>query len=652
MNTYLHRWQISMDTTTVDDASQRTADVISLLDSLQDLLDTAKHENERKIDNYKWIRQLFRDQQQDSLNVATYRLLRNIEKNLHRIDIPTADYKFSDEHIKFNIWLRVILPIPLPNPRRPPKARLDINFENVNLQALFPLSIECEGMALRAMYVKYDHLSDLCSSFGTPDVPEEITRSLLDVTKQEWRTKLKYKFENRDIIPQAETTPEIPVEEPSSSEPDVPKQGESDKEHEEDKTTLEEKQEVEEDIPLVPYKKLTPTASEFAINREDEIYLGARKSYIRNIPEGALNLRKFSIIGGVFHLDLLYQPPQPQHYVTMDLNLTCLYIPKQLEKVPFMVSYTPPKPTEPGVRKQPEEIEEEMKRQEEELDKLICVTLTWPQHVIFLEPPIVCQWDPEKRHWMKDNIHDVKPNEEKCIISFRTGSFGVIGLATIRYSNLPYQAWELKPEEDGSVTLNITAAILMLEFKVKGGLICLSQLQNSPSNALQDLVGVYMKLFKLKRLMKEAGVDVFPEPDAFLYVEGSCEKHWPMEKHLYFCMARMCGCFNFAWSRWNLTAGRRNIVMQMRDYIPGSQKQKNHMMCLVTPLKATYINCTEVSPAFTDEDIENVKFNSDLVNLMKSTCGIAIRKKTLATSLELQYAVSQLLILTRVLSFS
>ncbi|CAH2005740.1 unnamed protein product [Acanthoscelides obtectus] len=318
MNTYLHRWQLTINTTTVDDASQRTSDVVALLDSLQDLLDTAERENSVTIENYKWIRQLFRDQQQDSLDVATYRLLRNVEKNLHRIDIPTADYDFADENIKFSIWLRVILPIPLPNPRRPPKARLDINFENVNLQSLFPLLIECDGMAIRAMYLKYDHLSDLCSSFDTPAVPEEFIKSLLDVTKQEWRAKLKYKYDNRDIAPVVETVTDVQEDEA----------GESGKEPTAENETEDEKTDIEktvEEIPLVPYKKLTPTASEFAISIEDEIYLAARKSYIRNIPEGALNLRKFSIIGGVFHLDLLYQPPQPQHFVTMDLNLTCLF---------------------------------------------------------------------------------------------------------------------------------------------------------------------------------------------------------------------------------------------------------------------------------------------------------------------------------------
>lgn len=67
------------------------------------------------------VRQLFRDHQKENLEVATYKLLRNIEKNLRRIDIPTADFDFADENINLSLWLRVQLPIPLPNPRRPPK---------------------------------------------------------------------------------------------------------------------------------------------------------------------------------------------------------------------------------------------------------------------------------------------------------------------------------------------------------------------------------------------------------------------------------------------------------------------------------------------------------------------------------------------------
>lgn len=74
-------------------------------------------------------------------------------------------------------------------------------------------------------------------------------------------------------------------------------------------------------------------------------------------------------------------------------------------------------------------------------------------------------------------------------------------------------------------------------------------------------------------MMKNAGIDIFPEPDAFCYVENSCEKHWPMEKHLYYNIAQIGVAFNFAWSRWNITAGRRKAVLQMRTYKPESNKQ-------------------------------------------------------------------------------
>lgn len=67
--------------------------------------------------------------------------------------------------------------------------------------------------------------------------------------------------------------------------------------------------------------------------------------------------------------------------------------------------------------------------------------------------------------------------------------------------------------------------------------------------------------------MQTGGVDVFPPSDAFCYVEGAVPKHRVAEDHLYHCMAMVSTSYNFAWSRWNLLAGRRNMVLQMREAI-------------------------------------------------------------------------------------
>ncbi|KAH1003077.1 dynein axonemal intermediate chain 7 isoform X2 [Dendroctonus ponderosae] len=632
MNTYLHLWALDLDTTTIEGASARTSDAIQLMDALDELIDTS-HPTDPKLANWKWIGGLFRQYQAASLDVATYRLLRNVEHNLNRLNIATADFHFKDDHVTMSLWLRVMLPVPLPNPRRPPKPRPDIAFEPLQMAALLPPTVDCDGAAIRAMYQKYDHLSDLSATYALPPAPPDYAMDLLAIIRKEWRVQLQYKYDNRDdpaktVARQENVEWQVGEEEPG-------------------------------EIPVVPFKQLKPTASDHALWVEDQLYEAARQNMRVDAPDHVINLRRLVILGGVFHLNLLAQPPQPQDFVTMDLTLTTLSLPKQLETLPFRVVYTPYVPAEApsssstSVRKLPEELEEEQKRQEEELDKLIAISLKWPPHVIFLELPVVCRWDDATNQWSTAEIHDVKHNEDKCTLSFRTGVFGVYGLATCRYANLPFQAYDIKPEMDESVTVQLTAAILMLEFNVKNGLIAITQLQNSPNMTLQDSVGLYMKLHRLKRLMKEAGIDIFPSFDAFCYVDGCSEKQWPMEQHLYFNVAQISGCFNFAWSRWNLQAGRRKIVLQMRPYAPDKgSKQKNHQTLLVTPLRAAFIDCTEVSQAFNEQEVESLKFCADLYHLMATTSGIFVRNKVRSACPLNVHALAQLLLSIRVLSFS
>lgn len=57
--------------------------------------------------------------------------------------------------------------------------------------------------------------------------------------------------------------------------------------------------------------------------------------------------------------------------------------------------------------------------------------------------------DKEKEYvgkWTTRDIHDVKFNEDRLTIQFRIGRLGAFGFAANRYSNLPYQSWELKPD--------------------------------------------------------------------------------------------------------------------------------------------------------------------------------------------------------------
>lgn len=67
--------------------------------------------------------------------------------------------------------------------------------------------------------------------------------------------------------------------------------------------------------------------------------------------------------------------------------------------------------------------------------------------------------------------------------------------------------------------------------------------------------------------MCSGGVDLFPLHDAHCYIDGATPKHRAAEDHLYHCMALMSTSHSFSWSRWNLLAGRRNMVLQMKEFL-------------------------------------------------------------------------------------
>lgn len=119
-------------------------------------------------------------------------------------------------------------------------------------------------------------------------------------------------------------------------------------------------------------------------------------------------------------------------------------VPKWLEEVPFHYEYSPPPPPEPGVVRKPEEIEEEIKLQEAEFENLILIEIVLPKHVLWMDVPQICQWNEKNLCWVTPDIHDVKYNEERPTVTFRTGRFGPIAMAVYRYNCMPYQAWEMK----------------------------------------------------------------------------------------------------------------------------------------------------------------------------------------------------------------
>lgn len=121
------------------------------------------------------------------------------------------------------------------------------------------------------------------------------------------------------------------------------------------------------------------------------------------------------------------------------------YISQVLKTVPWKADYKSPAPPEEGTvtKKTPEEIEREIKLQEMELQKLVLVKLKLPSSSMWFEPPTIVRWEHEHRYWSTEGFYDIKFDEGKQTLSFRTISFGIFALSAFRFSNLPLQSWEL-----------------------------------------------------------------------------------------------------------------------------------------------------------------------------------------------------------------
>lgn len=242
-----------------------------------------------------------------------------------------------------------------------------------------------------------------------------------------------------------------------------------------------------------------------------------------------------------------------------------------------------------------------------------------PEHVLWFDAPVPVHWDQEKCYWSTEYIYEVKFNEEKQTLSFRAGKMTAFGLAVFKYNNFPYQSWELKFDHRGiepQVMFGLTTSALVLEFLIRRNEISLTLLENANTTALQQHVGIFYAPKVLVRILRQGGVNIFPTQDACLYVDSMPKKHPITEDHLHHCMALLCQCYDFTWSRWNLMAGYKRFVMQIREL----KGPKNNELLLVTDQKVMMTECTDVSPSFAECETSTEEFYPDLLTLAEH-CG-------------------------------
>nr|XP_018902246.1 PREDICTED: protein CASC1-like [Bemisia tabaci] len=720
MNTYLYLWKLETDCYTIDHAERRALEVLKLLDYLNEVIDIPLDKPPLTVEMWKSVRSDFREELQSRIDKATYLILRNLEENMIHIDLETVKYLKQCSAFILSLWS--VLKLPRSSNDDRPSPTIDFPDCGVNIQ--LPPQFSQSFIAVRTLWLKYNHFSDLSRSWNKPQVSFDEEDDLFEFTNKKWEEtekirkeieeeEIKQEIERQKLLfvkkkskhqpPSSEASDSLktfrlsdktfskdilladieklaesqsPMNDGSENEFDLtksaPKSGEQSPSSEKaaqldlanvdslskglDSPPSEANDDVKEiEYPASPVSQRAKSPNQIWAEKEEMKAERLREALTLELDEKEINLRRYVVLGGVFHLDLLQQPSQAQQLANK-CYLTLLTGPQNIQPINYLELYEPPAPSQDALlqtKTSSEEEEHEAKTKKEGLEKLVTISIVLPDNILWFEPPTVVQWDDQHKYWSTQYIFDQKFNEEKQVVVFRAGRMRPFGLATFRFSNLPYQTWEIRPGPGSTISFSITAAIIIVEFLVKNDEICLNQLQNATSTALQELVGIFYKPHKLMKLLREGGVDLFPPDDAFLYLENARNKHQITENHVYHCMALLATTHMFSWSRWNLLAAHENIVFQIKELARQTkQKLTNYQMLLVTPWCARLVVCTEVSQAFMEEGIEGMSFYADLYNLVMDY-GLEETKESIKeVSVTLAQTLFYLLRKTRILTFS
>ncbi|XP_075988674.1 dynein axonemal intermediate chain 7-like isoform X2 [Anticarsia gemmatalis] len=637
MNTYLHLWEKS-EICDDNELNRRCAEVLPMLEMLEQLVANTRAFSPRQINNYNDVRLNLRSQLSFAIQLASYSLLRDLEKYLKFESTKLATYERQFFGLRLNIWVAVKWPTRKLKPIEPEPEPVELSFPSIKVAVKLPKIIDGSCVCVRAARSLIDLLSESSRSFGVPgDLPNRYI-DLYEFNEKELMDVIKTKKEFDDV--RAKFYKEIRE-----------KTRELENFLKANPYTKNEKEKEDLDNLNMMEPPFLPDPRTFLAETNEKAFNKYLKQCLTRTRAGEVNLRKYRICGGVLNLDLITTPPQPKR-MRNSVVLTTFMLPKTLQPMKYQVQYRAPAPPAPGVTRTPEEIEQEIKKVEAQYQKLAQVFIDLPLDVMWTEPPVVCQWQEARRLWTSNYVNDLKYNEDKLTIQFRTGVLWPIGIAAQKYSNMPYQGWDIKPDPDSKgVLITVTGVCVTVTWLCLSNQVRLKFIANATTPALKQYFNKPCTVKRMVQLMREAGCDFFPEFDAHNHVEGSSPKEWAMERHNYHAMAFLSRAYNFQWSRWNAGTGTRIMIMQLREAVDKKREAKLSLL-YVTPQRATILKCNEMTTEISHEPMAGLPFFPDLFTLNMSYGSVDARRMTFNMQYRLVETVFEMLQELKLSSFS
>ncbi|KFV05058.1 Protein CASC1, partial [Pterocles gutturalis] len=597
INTFMSLWCEDQNED-IQRVMEKGEQVLNLIEKLQFLLlDTPPDEitDEETVQYQKSILEL-QNLLHQKYNEATEHLLKTA--NMHE-DSESGNMQavIKDKNVTFCIWANL---------------KKKVRFKNhvfCDVQHGFdlPKSLAASSVAVRILHTHYDHVSPLwlqCQSvpkFEVLDSEESTQLSKGNVEEPEEEEK------------KAREEPNMPTEEEMCSE--GRKSAISLKENNNSIAVInetEEENEKKSEILDIKSQVRDPLMKE-ETNEKAEVIS----------DETIVDLQQFVPVGGVYHIDVLQLPPQVKQI--KDWSMVEL-LDIGLETYPY----------------HPEEAEDATLPP-------IQITLRLSDDVMYFEDPVIARWDPAGQQWRTDGISNVTYEAQEKSITFEMGASCTIALLQDAHLHLPYRAWELRPTGMDEAVFMVTTVFATIQIQIKGNQCMLSSVVVEEKDVLSHITGKWISPVGLRAVLKKAGVNIFPGEYSHKYV--SVEKAPLAEVKAYQQMALVAAAFAFAWSKWNLEAGQEQVVFKVSEHIK-ADSDKDWSLYLFNGQKAQKLKITETSEAFSEELEEDSEFHSTLYHTLKDFASKEALNKVETASFLFVDVVYQLLLATRVLTYS
>ncbi|KAJ8707764.1 hypothetical protein PYW07_011441 [Mythimna separata] len=312
MNTFLHVWR---ENKTVDDdeLDKKFIQVLPILEMLEILHLNSRQFTKRQAANYDEVRLALRAQLSKAIQMTSYTLLRDLEKNLVAESTKVATYQREFKGLRLNIWVAIKWPTRRPKPVEPEREPIELTFPSMKVAVKLPKIIDGSCICMRAARSMIDLLSESSRSYALKfDMPKryedlytfnvkEMSESQ-KLKKQQEDARIKFYKDVKEKIKELETFLKVNV------------YLKNDKEKEQlDNLNMAEP----------PFMPLPRDQIAYENERDFQRYL---KSCVGRSRVGEVNLRKYRICGGVLNLDLIVTPPQPKRMRYGITVTTCKFI--------------------------------------------------------------------------------------------------------------------------------------------------------------------------------------------------------------------------------------------------------------------------------------------------------------------------------------